>query len=244
MTFSIMAKCPDTGAVGFAAATSTLNASRMIPTVKGVLPKLDRDGVIISAQAYANPALAYQAFDLLENGVSFNELEKALRESDRLAGHRQVGILKVSGEVHAWTGDDVPRQALHILGDAWLVMGNTMVSRQAVEKMAEAFEQSAGEHLAERMMRALEAARDAGGQYWDGGHFQELSSCMEVYDGRNPFPAVYLHVDFDLRAVDKLRRLLTNIRPFDEAFNLLPKAPQESDELYLDLIRQTIKNQI
>ena len=91
--------------------------------------------------------------------------------------------------------------------------------------MAEAFQRSEGQDLAERLMRTLETGMAAGGQVFKGQHLPEYASSLAVYDGKCPYPAVDLRVDFDLDAVRKLRRLLTHITGSraDKYFEVLRK---------------------
>ena len=51
----------------------------------------------------------------------------------------------------------------HIIGRNYTVAGNMLVGEKVIEAMAEAFEKSKGETLAEGLLRALEAGQRAGG---------------------------------------------------------------------------------
>jgi uncharacterized Ntn-hydrolase superfamily protein len=210
MTYSVMAKCPESGAVGLAMTSATINTARVTPFVHGVLPTFFEHGFLCSLQAFVNPMLGYESVRLLENGSSFEQLEAHLKSYDACWDRRQVGILKVSGEVYAHTGENCFPDAAHIMGEGYLVLGNVM-AEGAIPAMAEAFEGSEGDELAERLMSTLEAGKKAGGQELEGEHLAEYASSLAVYDGKRPYPAVDLRVDFDLDAVGKLRRLLTHI---------------------------------
>lgn len=73
--------------------------------------------------------------------------------------------------------------------------------------MSEAFESSVGEDLEERMLRAIEASRDAGGE--PNG---QVSAAMIVY-GRHEFPLVNLRANIHSEPVGELRRVFDWYRP-------------------------------
>jgi uncharacterized Ntn-hydrolase superfamily protein len=129
------------------------------------------------------------------------------------------------------TGDDCRPHASHIVGDGWAVSGNFLTSRQVVEAMAEAMTGSADEELAERLLRALEAGRDAGGQtdHHKGEHVRELSTALFVVDGEHPYPKVDLRVDYHPEAVDHLRRLYDYCKPLDAYYEGLQFHPDRLD---------------
>lgn len=76
-----------------------------------------------------------------------------------------------------------------------------LASARVVQAMREAFEATAALDLAERLMRALEAGRDAGGQPKG-----QNSAALLVAD-RHPFPIVDLRVDLHDTPEQELRRL-------------------------------------
>jgi uncharacterized Ntn-hydrolase superfamily protein len=50
MTYTAMAKCPDTGAIGIAITTGSINCGRVLPHTTGLLPKLTTQGAIVCYQ--------------------------------------------------------------------------------------------------------------------------------------------------------------------------------------------------
>ena len=85
--------------------------------------------------------------------------------------------------------------------------------------MAEAFETSVQEPLEERLMRAIEAGRDAGGQH--GGQF---SAGIIVHDWE-VFPRVDLRVDHHDEPVGELRRILEIYKPLIPFYAQRPSDP-------------------
>jgi uncharacterized Ntn-hydrolase superfamily protein len=86
--------------------------------------------------------------------------------------------------------------------------GNLLKSASLPKVMTDAFAANAGEHLAERLLRALEAGLDSGGE--EG---PVHSAALIVYH-EQAFPLVNLRVDWDNEnPIRVLRRLWTDYKP-------------------------------
>jgi uncharacterized Ntn-hydrolase superfamily protein len=83
-----------------------------------------------------------------------------MEDSDREL--RQVAILDFKGRGSAFTGTRTPEFRGEIFGKDYMVIGNLLEEMEVVESMAKAYERSRG-GLAWRMIRALEAGRESGG---------------------------------------------------------------------------------
>lgn len=226
MTFTVMASNPATKEIGLATTTLTINFGRMFPHQHNLLPEWSERGLICAAQASIHPHNAHKMIELWDQGQSFGEIEQALSRSDPYWTWRQLGAVTGAGEVYVYTGKDAWDHASHIVGDGWLAMGNFMNGPVPVQAMAEVVDSGRDLPLDERLMRALEAGRDAGGQASpETGHVPELFATMQVYNGRQPWAAVDLRVDFDVHAVAKLRRLLTQTRRMDTVFQTFFEDP-------------------
>lgn len=235
MTYTVMARCPDTGAIGVGVTTGSINCGRVLPHSAGLLPELTDDGVIVCSQSLCNPLLAYRALEHLDGGGSLDELEAALAEADEHLSYRQVGVVTAGGEAWAYTGENCLSEKGHVVGDGWLVMAN-VVTEECVPAMQQAYEDGAGTDLAERLLSTLEAGREAGGQrFEDGRRIPEYFCSLYVCDGRHPYPAVDLRIDFDRSALEKMRRLFDNLREgghHDRFFEAFYKGPDQwSDDL-------------
>jgi uncharacterized Ntn-hydrolase superfamily protein len=182
MTYSIVAHCRKTGQYGVGIATYSPNVGPRCPVV------VPRRGAA-SIQAVANPQLLPIAAKLVEAGLSAEKIVAEILSSDPYPEMRQVSVVDVYGRAHAVTGARNP------------CSGNVLVGVQVVKAMAKAFESSADEMLAERLVRAVEAGRDAGGQP-EG----QNSSALLVY-GEHSFPLVDLRVDLHDAPEAELRRL-------------------------------------
>jgi len=194
MTFSVVAHCARTGQYGVCVATYSPNVGVRCPIV---VPGMGA----ASIQAVANPQLNLIAARLMAQGCSAAKTVKEILACDPYPDSRQIAVVDVYGHAYAVTGTRNPVWAGHHVGEGFVCSGNVLVGEQVIAAMARAFCASPAEALAERMMRAVEAGRDAGGQP-EG----QNSSALLVYE-KYPFPIVDLRVELHDEPVGELRRL-------------------------------------
>ncbi len=153
-TFSIAAHCRQEGSFGVAVSTARPNVGSLVPFVslKGA----------IATQARVNPDLGRQGLALLEAGVGIQVALRALLEADPDRAIRQIHGVDAE-HTFAFTGENCVAWAGHYVGDGFTVAGNMLVGPQVIEAMAEAFQAAAGAELSERLVRALQAGQEAGG---------------------------------------------------------------------------------
>jgi uncharacterized Ntn-hydrolase superfamily protein len=216
MTFSVVAHCRRSGQFGVGIATYS-------PNVGGRCPVVVPGRGAASVQAVANPHLTLLAGRLIAEGLAAEKVADELQASDPYPEYRQISVVDCYGRGHAVTGSKNPQWCGHHAGDGFVCAGNVLAGAQVVDSMARAFEASREETLAERLMRAVEAGRDAGGQP-EG----QNSSALLVYD-RYPFPIVDLRVELNDAPEQELRRLWNWHAPMvpyyiERAFS--PKVPR------------------
>ncbi len=233
MTYAVLATDPERQEIGIALCTITLNAGRITPLHFGLLPHWDPNGFIVTAQATANPLNAYRMNELRQQGKSFAQIEDELRRSDSYFSWRQMGVVTASGEVYGYTGDNAYDHKSHIIGNGSIAIGNFCQGAQPVMAMAAALDAGASLPMAERLLNALEAGRDAGGQFDpQRGHVPEVFATLLVFNGQQPWPAVDLRVELDLHAVAKLRRLYRQTRRIDPMLAAMYTDPHRTFEEY------------
>lgn len=194
MTYSIVAHCRKSGQYGVGIATYSPNAGARCPLVvpgKGAA----------SIQAVANPQLNLIARKLIDDGLSAEKVVAELLASDPYPDYRQIAVVDLYGRAHAVTGARNPAWCGHRIGEGHVCSGNVLAGEQVVLEMEKAFVASKEESLAERLVRAVEAGRDAGGQP-EG----QNSSALLVY-GQHSFPVVDLRVELHDAPEAELRRL-------------------------------------
>ncbi len=227
MTFAVLGRDDRTGQIGGALATASINAGRVSPWARGVLPCYRPGGAIVMAHAAAAPILAHGMLDVLENGGSLEEIEPHLRAIDPNFEWRQLSLITATGQVWAKTGDTCYPYAGHQTGADWIASGNVLVGDRVVDAMATAMEEGRDLDLAERLLKAIEAGRAAGGQgnSETGESLPELSAVLSVVDGISPMPVVDLRVDYDPSAVEALRRVYERVRSLDWYFPVMWDRP-------------------
>ncbi len=200
MTFTVMAICPRSGKSGFAVSTST-------PAVGWRVADVVPGRGVLTVQAHGDYRQLQLARKLFEFGHSPAKVLKDLSESDPHFEFRQIAVLDLEGRSATYTGPRARPWAGEVVGRDVIATGNVLAGAQVVESMASSFEALADEPLEERLMRALEAGRDAGGQP-EG----QTSSAIVVWD-RYEFPIVNLRVDVDHEPIGRLRKTFDWFRP-------------------------------
>jgi len=221
MTFTVMATCPTSGRIGVGIATYSL-------AVGGYCPWIDGTTGAISTQANVNLKLGPLGMALFKLGFAPQKILSEFESDDPNFSYRQVGIVDRQRRAVAHTGPDARDWKGHHCGDGYLTMGNGLVGPQVIEAMADAFEASAGETLDERLLRSLEAGRDAGGQGDPvDGHRPERSAGLHIYRGE-PYAEMDLRVDVHDTAVEELRRIHTAYKPYIPYYELRHRDPEHT----------------
>lgn len=156
MTYSIVARCPDTRMLGLGIASHVLAVGRVAMHIQpGV-------GAVVSQSL---PLMAHGARTLAGIGAGLSPTS-ALEQSlalDSDARFRQVGAVTAAGERAAHTGDGCIGHASHVLGEGFCAQANLMANDGVPRAMAQAFRSGAGDPLALRLLSALDAAERVGG---------------------------------------------------------------------------------
>lgn len=211
MTYTVIARDPLTGQIGIGIATYSLAVGASCPHI--------RPGVgAVSTQAATFPAHGPALLDSIAFGISLFDSFEDLRDLDEHFEYRQIGIVTAVGDALVHTGSSTRDWAGALTGDGWLVMGNVLAGGYVVEAMAAALQKHTGKSLAARLVSALEAGRDAGGQQGVGGrHLPERSAVVTVY-GADSFPDIDLRVDDHPDAVHELRRIFDRFSRADRYY--------------------------
>ena len=221
MTYTVIGVSPDDGQLGIGIATYSIG-------VGGYCPFFERGVAVLSTQAFANPALGPEAMAALRDGTEPERVFSRLAESDPGFDWRQVVIATAGGRVAAHTGPHTRPWSGHVTGEGFAVFGNVLAGEATVEAMAAAWRNRASDGLAERLLAALEAGRDAGGQASaDGTHIHERSSAL-IVRGPDIVEDLDLRVDLHDDAVGELRRLYETYRVYLPYYALRARFPAET----------------
>ena len=155
MTYSIVARCPETGQLGVAVQSHFFGVGAVVPWVEA--------GVgAVATQATAEISHGPNGLAQLAAGRPADAALTAILEVDRHAEVRQVAIVDVRGGGAVHTGASCIAHAGHVVGDGFTVQANMMHGLGVPEAMAAAYGAATGD-LADRMLAALDAAEAAGG---------------------------------------------------------------------------------
>ena len=196
MTFTCIARDAATGELGIATATRSLAVGVRVPHVS-------RLGAV-AIMAIADYRLGRLAQDLLANGCPAQAVIDGLVATDPYPEYRQLGVIDAEGRAAARTGGENRDYAGHHVRDGLIALGNVLVGEHVLDAIEEGF---AGDTLPERLLAALEAGRDAGGQH--GG---QNSAALTAW-GEHGFPLVDLRVDIHEEPVGELRRVFDAWKP-------------------------------
>ena len=194
MTFTVMARCPDTGKLGIATSTRSLAVGARVPHVRP-------NSGVVAIMAIADRRLGETALDLLKMGYKAPGVIDGLVAADPQHEYRQVGVIDADGYAAARTGQNSRDWAGHRVMDNLIALGNVLKGEHVLDAIEAGFSASPDAAFEERLMLALEGGRDAGGQH--GG---QNSAAILVYRDR-AYPYVDLRVDIHAEPVGELRRV-------------------------------------
>lgn len=156
MTFSIVARCRETGMLGVAVASSS-------PAVAARCAYARAGVGAVASQNVTDPALGPRALDLMAGGATAAEAVAILRRTAPYAEYRQILAVDPEGGSAVHSG---PR-ALGLWSEASApdvaCGGNLLAAESVPEVMVDAFTIATG-HLGDRLLIAMRAALDAGGE--------------------------------------------------------------------------------
>lgn len=156
MTFSLVARCAETGMFGVAISSSSpAVAARCSHTRAGV-------GAVAS-QNITDPRLGPLTLDFMQEGMGVADAIAALhQQADHLA-YRQVLAIDATGQTAIHSGENVLGVWGEASGTDAIAAGNLLAQDGIPRAMVDAFERTEG-HLGDRLIAALQAGLAAGGE--------------------------------------------------------------------------------
>ncbi|MDI9867534.1 DUF1028 domain-containing protein [Flectobacillus sp. DC10W] len=155
-TFSIVARDPKTGDMAVGVQSHWFSVGTTVSWAEA--------GVgAIATQSFVNKSFGIRGLNLLKEGKNAQEVLDILLSDDQGKEVRQVGIVDAKGNVAVHTGKNCVDYAGHVKGTQFSVQSNMMLTDKVPAAMATAFEASANLPLAERVLKAMEAAQAVGG---------------------------------------------------------------------------------
>lgn len=206
-TYSIVARDPKTGELGVAVQSHYFSVGPIVPWAES--------GVgAVATQSLVLVDYGPKGLDLMREGKTAQEALDALVAADPHNEGRQVAMVDANGNVATYTGPMCIPDAGHQQGEQYSVQANLMANADVWPAMAKAFEAAEGD-LAERMLQALEAAEEAGGDI----RGRQSAAMVVVKAERSDKPwadrLVDLRVEDHPEPLKELRRLLALRRAYN-----------------------------
>ena len=210
MTWSLVAR-DASGAFGIAI------ASRFFAV--GALCPFGRSGVgALSTQALVNPLYGQRGLDALALGQSPAAVIDALIAGDTGREHRQIHLVDAAGRGAAHTGAACIEWCGHQQGDGWSVAGNMLAGPQVLHATAAVYASNATLPFAQRLIEALQAGENAGGDKRG-----KQGAALLIY-ATEDYAALDLRVDDHPEPLAELHRLYEKSRErFQPFVSCLPR---------------------
>jgi uncharacterized Ntn-hydrolase superfamily protein len=197
LTYSIVARDPDTGELGVAVQSHWFSVGGVVTWA--------RPGIgAVATQANAEAAYGPQLLDLLAAGVASEQALATLVANDPSGDSRQVAVVDAAGRVAAHTGPACMAYAGHVTGPGVSCQANIMATGRVWPAMLDAFTATAGS-LTSRLLAALDAAEGEGGDL----RGRQSAAILVVAPDAEPWETVVsLRVEDHPEPLPELRRLV------------------------------------
>jgi uncharacterized Ntn-hydrolase superfamily protein len=202
--------------VGVAVATSSIAVGARCPHVRA------RTGAV-ATQNITDPALGPLVLDHIAAGYDAETaLARALEQRPH-SSFRQLAVVDRQGRTAHFTGERILGRHAVATGEGVVAAGNLLASEAVPRAMAETFAGGFEDHLAERLLKGLEAGLAAGGE--EG---PVHSAALLVADAQ-PFALVDLRIDWhEDDPIGALRRLWGDYRPQMDAYLIRALDPERA----------------
>jgi uncharacterized Ntn-hydrolase superfamily protein len=200
VTFSIVARDPETGDLGIAVASKFLAVGAVVPHARAGIGA-------VATQSAANVTYGPNGLSLMADGMPADEVVKRLTDGDDGRDHRQLGIVDAQGRSATYSGTGCIDWAGGRTAQNVAAQGNILTGADVVDALFETFT-AGGASFPELLLKALKAADGRGGDK----RGRESAALLVVranggYGGNND-RWIDLRVDDHPAPVGELSRLL------------------------------------
>ncbi len=194
MTYSIVARDPDSGHLGIAVASRFFAVGGIVPHIRGGIGA-------VATQAFVNPLNGVDGLAMLAAGQAPEAIIAELAARDEGRDQRQFHMIDASGRNAAFTGEKCIDWAGHLVAENVSVAGNMLAGPQVIAATLETFQKTAGKPLAERLLEAMQAGEDAGGDKRG-----KQSAALVIYRDQD-YAWLNIRADDHADPLEELRRL-------------------------------------
>ena len=189
-----------------------------------------RAGVAV-IQNYADPSVGLTAIEELKTDKTARENLETLLNTGRGIAWRQILIIDHRGDTAHYSGLNCRRPYRHASGTHCIAAGNLLGKPEVPQACVAEFETHFDYSLGERLLRALEAGLNAGGER------NPLRSAALQVVHREEWPLIDLRVDYHLDPIAEIRKAWKAFEPeamgyVNRAVDPLSAPPQTFPEKY------------
>ena len=182
MTFSLVARCAQTGMFGVAVSSSS-------PAVAARCAYAQAGVGAVASQNVTDPRLGPFALDLMQGGMSAAEAVAGVRDQAQHIAYRQVLAIDKTGTTALHSGANSLGIWTDASGRDVVSAGNLLANEDVPAAIVAGFEDATG-HLGDRLIAAMRAGLKAGGEAGPV-HSAGLQLCDTV-----PWPVADLRCDW------------------------------------------------
>jgi uncharacterized Ntn-hydrolase superfamily protein len=206
MTFSLVARDPQTGAFGMVVTSSS-------PSVAARCTHLRAKTGGVASQNVTDPGLGDAILAQLAAGASAAEALKAVTEDTDNIGYRQLSVVDGSGRTASFSGANTLGTHRTVERDGAVAAGNLLSSPEVPQAIMDAFHADPEAPFEKRLLDGLMAGETAGGE--EG---PVHSAGLKVVD-EHSWPVTDLRVDWaDVDPIGQLRDLWSRWAPEKEDY--------------------------
>lgn len=156
MTFSLVARCAETGMFGVAVSSSS-------PAVAARCAHAQAGVGAVASQNITDPQLGTRALTLMEAGASAAQAIDVLRNSSAFIEYRQVLAVGRNGETSIYSGPNTLGSWAEAKATNVASGGNLLASKQVPQAIVDGFLGAQG-HIGDRLIAAMRAGVAEGGE--------------------------------------------------------------------------------
>jgi uncharacterized Ntn-hydrolase superfamily protein len=205
MTFSLAGRCERTGAVGAVIASASMAvAARCLAVRAGV-------GAVCS-QSTTDPRLREALLAAMAGGQAAGDAVAAVTGRAPDIAYRQLAVVDAAGGSACYSGGLALGEAADVRAAGAAAAGNLLADRNVPAAMLAAFTERASESLGDRLIAALAAGLEAGGEV------SPVRSAGLLVAESVPWPVTDLRVDWHDDPAGELAGLWQRWRPQAESY--------------------------
>ena len=156
MTFSLVARCAETGMFGIAVASSS-------PAVAARCAHVRAGVGAVASQNVTDPSLGPKTLDLLESGLDAQSALDEIKRTVKFLEYRQILAVDHLGNIAIHSGENSLGIWTQAEGEDVASGGNLLANDQVPTAIISGFTLATG-HIGDRLLAAMRAGLDTGGE--------------------------------------------------------------------------------